>query len=250
MMANHNNHVLVVGGTKGLGRLVTERCLERGDSVTVLSRNAPDTLLNHPQLHHVAVNLEALTDTDQLVADVTAHFGPIRYMIFCQRYRGTDDQWAGEIQVTLTSTDKLIKSFIDNFCQDGDKAIAVVSSVYANFVGNSQPVGYHVAKAGLNQLVKYYAWELGQKGVRINSIMPLTYLKNESREFYNSQPDLMALYGAFVPLKRMGDANDSANLIDFLCSDKASFITGQSIFVDGGTSVMWPEQIAKSLTGN
>ena len=116
---------------------------------------------------------------------------------------------------TLTSTDQLIKAFSDKFCQDGDKAIAVVSSVYANFVGNSQPASYHVAKAGLNQLVKYYAWQMGQKGIRINSIMPLTYLKQDSRDYYLSQPDLIALYGSFVPLQRMGDANDSGKFDRF-----------------------------------
>ena len=58
-MTNHKNHVLVIGGTKGLGRLVTERFLERGADVTVLSRNPPETMM-HPRLHHVSVDLGAL----------------------------------------------------------------------------------------------------------------------------------------------------------------------------------------------
>lgn len=134
------------------------------------------------------------------------------------------------------------------FCAGGDKAIGVVSSVYADFVGGSQPASYHVAKAGLNQLIKYYAWTMGQKDVRINGIMPLTYLKAESRDYYLAQPELMKLYSRFVPLKRLGTADDSANLLDFLCSDKAAFINGQCIFIDGGVSVIWPEELAKSLS--
>lgn len=242
------DHIVVVGGTKGLGRVIAENYLDRGCNVTVLSRNN----MNAPErarLYHIKVDLETLTDPKGLVESVLAKAGPVRYMIFCQRYRGNQDQWAGEIQVTLTATDILIKAFGNHFCSDGDKAIAVVSSVYATFVGSSQPASYHVAKAGLNQLVKYYAWEMGQKDIRINSIMPLTYLKPESSHYYHSQPDLMALYKRFVPLKRMGDAHDSANLIEFLCSKKASFINGQCIFVDGGTSAIWPEELAKSLTG-
>lgn len=249
-MSKSNGHVVVVGGTKGLGRVVTNRFLQRGFDVTVLSRNVNTDMPQDARLHHVKADLQQISKPDaSLVEAVLEKAGPINYLIFCQRYRGEGCNWAGEIQVSLTATDMLIKSFSDHFVQSGDKAVAVVSSVYANFVGSSQPASYHAAKAGLNQLVKYYSWQLGQKGIRINAAMPLTYLKDESRHFYESRQDIMGLYGKFVPLQRMGDANDSANLIDFLCSDKASFITGQAIYVDGGTSVVWPEELAKSLTG-
>jgi NAD(P)-dependent dehydrogenase (short-subunit alcohol dehydrogenase family) len=246
-MTNPNGHVVVVGGTKGLGRVVVDRFLDRGCNVTVLSRNKTQT--TNTNLHHLSLDLENLTNATDVVNSVVAHGGPIQYLIFCQRYRGEGDQWAGEIQVSLTATDHLIKGFTNQFTPTGDRAIGVVSSVYAHFVGGSQPASYHVAKAGLNQLVKYYAWVIGKKGIRINSIMPLTYLKTESKDYYLAQKDLMKVYEDFVPLQRMGNADDSANLIDFLCSEKASFINGQSIFVDGGTSVIWPEELAKSLTG-
>ncbi len=241
--------VVVVGGTKGLGKVVVERFLARGYPVTVLSRKPPEQSGANPLLHHVSVDLETLKDPKVIVDQVITAAGPLRYLVFSQRYRGTEDPWLGELQVSLTATHLLAQAFADHFCAEGDKAIAVVSSVYADFVGGSQPAGYHVAKAGLNQLIKYYAWTMGQKGVRINGIMPLTYLKPESRDYYLSKPDLMDLYHRFVPLKRIGSAEDSANLLDFLCSDKAAFINGQSIFIDGGVSVIWPEELAKSLSG-
>jgi NAD(P)-dependent dehydrogenase (short-subunit alcohol dehydrogenase family) len=55
----------------------------------------------------------------------------------------------------------------------------------------------------------------------------------------------MALYDQLVPLRRMGDAGDSADALDFLCSKKAGFISGQCLYVDGGVSAVWPEEIAK-----
>jgi NAD(P)-dependent dehydrogenase (short-subunit alcohol dehydrogenase family) len=125
----------------------------------------------------------------------------------------------------------------------------VVSSVYAEYVGGSQPESYHVAKAGLNQLVRYNAWVMGKKGIRINAIMPLTFLKDESRNYYLGNEVLMRLYQQFVPMGTIGCAEDSANLLEFLCSEKASFINGQAIFVDGGVSVIWPEELAKSMSG-
>jgi NAD(P)-dependent dehydrogenase (short-subunit alcohol dehydrogenase family) len=246
-MKQNTDHVLIVGGTKGLGHIVTRRFLDLGYNVTTLSRNKMNESV--PGLYHSNVDLETISNADEVVTNVLHNAGPIRYLIFCQRYRGHANPWSGEMQVTLTATDLLIRAFSDHFSPSDDKAIVIVSSVYANFVGSSQPLSYHVAKAGVNQMIKYYAWQLGKNDIRINGIMPLTFMKPESKNHYLSQSHLMSMYKNFVPLKRMGNADDSANLIEFLCSNKASFINGQCIFIDGGTSVIWPEELAKSLTG-
>jgi NAD(P)-dependent dehydrogenase (short-subunit alcohol dehydrogenase family) len=238
-------HVLVVGGTKGLGRVIAGRFAARNHKVTVLSRNKAEGA----GIGHIAADLELLTNADAIVSEALKQGGPLRYLVFCQRYRGDGDAWQGEIQVGLTATKLLIEGFADHFAADGDRAIGVVSSVYADFVGGSQPAGYHMVKAGLNQLVRYYAWAMGRKGVRSNAIMPLTFMKPESRDAYKANQKLQQAYDEFVPLRRMGDAEDGANLIDFLCSDKAAFINGQCIFVDGGVSVVWPEELARSFYG-
>jgi NAD(P)-dependent dehydrogenase (short-subunit alcohol dehydrogenase family) len=240
-------HVVVVGGTKGLGREVSIRFARQGYAVTIISRSPPATDMQSPNVKHVVADLEAMTASETVVQEVLRCSGDIRYLIFCQRYRGSGDAWYGEIQVSLTATRLLINGFADHFCTDGDRAIGVVSSVYAEFIGGSQPDSYHVAKAGLNQLVKYNARVLGRKNIRINAIMPLTYLKAESRDYYLNNDALMSLYQDFVPLGRIGRAEDSVNLLEFLCDEKASFINGQLIFVDGGVSVIWPEELAKSM---
>ena len=234
--------VVVVGGSRGLGKLISERFGSLGHPVTVISRNA----MAADQVNHVAADLEQLQDAGELAQEVL-RYGKIRYLIFSQRYRGAGDPWAGELQVTLNATRLIIEGLQDHFVTDGDRAVGVVSSVYAEFVGGSQPAGYHVAKAGLNQLVKYNAWVLGRKGIRVNSIMPLTYLKPESRDFYLQNSALMDLYKNFVPIGRIGEAADCVDLVEFLCSAKAAFINGQSIFVDGGVSVVWPEELARSM---
>lgn len=243
------DHVLVVGGTKGLGRVVVQHFLDRGCRVTALSRNPPSASSAPKALSHIAVDLETLDDAGEVAARALEIGGPLRYLVFCQRYRGAGDQWNGEIQVGLNATRLLIEGLADQFCAEGDRAIGVVSSVYAEAVGGSQPVGYHVVKAGLNQMVRYFAWVLGKQGIRLNAVMPLTYVKPESRSFYEGNAELQRLYKNFVPLGQLGDAEDTANLVDFLCSAKAAFINGQCIFVDGGVSVIWPEELARSMSG-
>ena len=243
----NNGHVVVVGGSKGLGNLIAKRFIEQEYVVTVISRTP---LIDEPRVNYVYADLETIDSyVNEVVEKVLIHGGRIRYLIFCQRYRGSGDSWIGEIQVSLTATRLIIKSFSDFFCQEGDRAIGVVSSVYAEFIGGSQPDSYHVAKAGLNQLVRYNACEMGRKGIRINAVMPLTYLKPESSHYYLKNKRLMNLYQKLVPLGTLGKVEDSANLIEFLCSAKASFINGQSIYVDGGVSVVWPEELAKSFAG-
>jgi NAD(P)-dependent dehydrogenase (short-subunit alcohol dehydrogenase family) len=74
-------------------------------------------------------------------------------------------------------------------------------------------------------------------------------MKDESRQFYESNAGLMDVYERLVPLRRMGHAEDSASALNFLCSDQASFINGQSLLIDGGVSVVWPEEVAKNFAG-
>lgn len=243
MTADAAGHAVVIGGTKGLGRAVVERFVARGVRVTAVSRQPPGAGAATATLQHVAADLETLVDAQDVVGRVVSAGGPLRYLVFCQRYRGAGDPWPGELQVSVTATRLLIDGFAAHFDRAHDCAIAAASSVYANFTGSTQPDAYHVAKAGLNHLVRYNARVLGKQGIRVNAVMPLTYMKPESREYYEADARA-AFYERLVPLGRVGNVDDSANLIDFLCSDKASFITGQCIYVDGGVSVLWPEEVA------
>ncbi len=241
-------HAVVVGGTRGLGRVVVERFLARDCFVSVVSRRRPDDFPQRDNLKHVAADLENAAGMAG-VWNRVSEAGPISYLVLSQRFRGKGDPWTGEIQVGLTASRDLIEGFTPHFAATGDRAIGVVSSVYAEFVGSSQPVGYHAVKGGLNAMVRHYAATLGRQGIRVNAIMPLTYLKQESRAFYEANHKLMDVYRQLVPLGRLGTAEESADAIDFLCSERSSFINGQSLFLDGGVSVIWPEEVAKAFAG-
>jgi len=122
-----------------------------------------------------------------------------------------------------------------------------VSSVFGDRVGEGQPLSYHLGKAGINHMARFYAVSLGRKGIRVNVVTPFTFLKEESKDFYLNNKELQALYQEMIPLGRMGTAEDSANAVAFLCSPAASFINGQNLYVDGGLSVIWPETLARKL---
>lgn len=238
--------VIVVGGSSGLGKVVARRWARDGYRVAIVSRNIPAFIGESDSLHHFPADLVTLSSdaANQLAERIISSLGKITYVMFCQRYRGTQRNLANEMAVSITSTDLMIQAFRPHFVTKGDRAIAAIGSVYADFVGSSQPLSYHVVKAALNALVRFYAVVLGPDGIRVNSISPLTYLKDESRHVYLNNPKTLEKYSRIVPLGRMPEASECANTLLYLCSSQASFVSGQVLYVDGGLSVVWPEELA------
>jgi len=187
--------------------------------------------------------------TGSALDEVVDSAGPLSHLVCLQRFRGEGDAWAGEIDVTLRATRDLVEHLAGRFGGPGGNAIVLVGSVIGHEVIDSQALGYHVAKAGLEHMVRYYAVKLGPRGIRVNGLSPCTVVKDESREFYARNEPLQAMYRSLIPLGRMGEARDVARAIAFLCAESSSFITGQNIVVDGGLSLVWPETLARRLSG-
>jgi NAD(P)-dependent dehydrogenase (short-subunit alcohol dehydrogenase family) len=243
-------HTLIVGGTRGLGRVTAQLLASKGHHVSVIGRREPPQEdQNVVRIQHWVADLLDSSRVRQALDEAIGRHGPLSYLVFCQRYRGKENDWSGEIQVSLTATRDVIEAVRERFEADTDRGIVLVSSVFGERVGEGQPLSYHVGKAGLNHLARFYAVDLGRGGIRVNVITPFTFLKEESREFYLANEPLQRLYREVVPLGRMGTSEDSARLIAFLCSPDASFLNGQNIYVDGGLSLVWPETLARRLTG-
>jgi NAD(P)-dependent dehydrogenase (short-subunit alcohol dehydrogenase family) len=243
-------HSLIIGGTKGLGRVVTRLFAQRGDTVSVIGRSAvAEADRSAGSVDDYQLDITDAKAVDAAVDDIVARRGPINYCVFLQRYRGKGDDWEGELRTTLTATRQIVESVSPRMPADVDNAFLMVSSVFSTHVGEGQAASYHVAKAGLDQLMRYYALNLGPRGIRCNGITPFTFLKEESKQFYLDNTRLHELYESIIPLRRMATTEDSANVIAFLCSPQAGFLTGQNIVVDGGLSLAWPESLARRLAG-
>jgi NAD(P)-dependent dehydrogenase (short-subunit alcohol dehydrogenase family) len=243
-------HSIIVGGSKGLGKILARHLIARGDKVSVISRKRPIHNEIEKNVNYHQADISNSSQTATALGDAIKHNGPLSYLIFCQRYRGQSDQWRGEIEISLTAPKEIIDLSLTLFDKKkSDKGIVFVSSVLGSYVGEDQDISYHVCKAGINQMMRFYAANLGRKGIRSNCVSPFTYLKEESKNFYLENNQLMSLYAEIVPIRRMATAEDTVNMILFLCSKMASFVTGQNIFVDGGLSVVWPETQARKLMG-
>lgn len=248
MTRNAAPHSAVIGGTRGHGRAWVKLLAAKGHSVSVFGLRPPgEADRGLPGVTFESVDLSRPKAADRIARRIAAR-GKLDSLAFFQRYRGAGDSWANELSVSLSSTKSVIERLSGRFADDGSRSIVVVGSAATTFIANEQPPGYHVAKAGLLQLVRYYAAVHGPKGLRVNMVSPGAMIKEESQAFYDSQKSLRALYDRVIPLGRMGSSKDVSGAIEFLCSRQSAFITGQNIVVDGGLSLLWQESLARAVS--
>ena len=178
--------------------------------------------------------------------DVLRTQGKINHLIFLQRYRGEGDAWHDELDVSLTATKEIVDALSESFAA-GERSIVIVGSINATYISPYLSIGYHAVKAALQQMVRFWAVSLGEKGIRVNAVSPGTVLKTESRNFYLKDRKLATFYRSITPLRRFGEASEVASVVSFLCGKGSSFVTGQNIVVDGGVSLQWQESLARDL---
>ncbi len=233
-------HALVIGGSRGLGKGFAALARESGWRVTVVARTAPQP----PVSAFYAFDLCDLGGIGDLLARIVAEQGALRHMVFFQRFRGPGDDWTGEIAASLGATKCFLENSVAAFDLTRKCSAVLVSSVNAFYISPKLPCSYHVGKAGLTQLARYFAVALGARGIRVNAVCPATFIKPENEGYYAEHQETYQRMAQASPLKRMGSYRDVADAIFFLLSDQASFITGQALLVDGGISLRWHETLA------
>lgn len=243
------HHTTIIGGTKGAGRELARLLIKQGRKVSVVGRspvsNADQDWLGSSVF---PADISSPEEIDELFTSIVEQRGPIHSLAFFQRHKGADKEWENQLEVSLTATKNTIERALKAFAPGEPGYIALVGSIAGEFVSSSQPASYHVAKAGMNQLMRYYATTLGPRGIRVNAVSPSAFIKEESREYYEGNEALMDLYKKTTPLGRMCTSEDIASVVEFLCGPGASFVTGQNIYVDGGVSLVSQEAMARSLT--
>ena len=144
--------------------------------------------------------------------------------------RMKDEDWDNVIETNLTGTFNLSKIFIKNMIKNKSGRIINISSV-SGLMGNPGQVNYASSKAALTGFTKSLAKEVGSRNITVNSVAP-GYIDTDMTSFLDNNAKETIINN--IPLGRIGVTSDISELVMFLASDEASYITGQTISVDGG----------------
>jgi NAD(P)-dependent dehydrogenase (short-subunit alcohol dehydrogenase family) len=239
------NHAIIIGGTRGLGRVVAKLFAADGLNVSVLGAHQKDPA--DAKRRGVRFYQGDVTDQDaarKVLGQIVRERGGPSYVVFAQRYRGAKEaSWEGELQLMLSVPRMMLGILQEQFATRGDRAVVFVSSPAGRFVVPEQDEAYHATRAALGGLMRWYAAAWGGRGIRCNMVTPGAFIR-ELPGGKTFTPPAAAGYARFVPLGRMAEAVDVAKVVRFLSSDDAGFVTGQDLMVDGGASVLGQDALA------
>ena len=226
--ADAGSHVVVTDVLESEGNAVVETIHGKGGSADFRHLDVTDTTAANAVVAETEGRLGTL---DVVVANAgIAHRVPFSAM--------TDEKWDHTFDVDLKGILRILRPAVPGMVKRGSGAIVALSSVMGVAYGWDEHVHYSSAKAGVVGLVRGLAVELARSGVRVNGVAP-GYIRTAqllSKE-HSLGPEAAEAAASFIPMGRLGEPQDIADVIVFLASPGARYITGQTIAVDGGLLV-------------
>ena len=229
---------LVTGASRGIGNAIALELKQKGYSVigTATSQTGVDSLLEKG-IEAYILDLNSKDSIDQFWSLLEENNKSISVLINNAGItrdnivlRMSDEEWSDIMNVHLYGTFQLCKRSLKMMLKNKWGRIINISSASAS-IGNRGQSNYAAAKAGVEAFTKSLAKEVGKRDITINSVAPgfISTDMTEQNEGVNSEYVVKE-----IPLGRFGEPNEVASLIGFLCSEDASYITGQTVHINGG----------------
>jgi NAD(P)-dependent dehydrogenase (short-subunit alcohol dehydrogenase family) len=241
--------VLVSGASRGIGRAIAEGFAQRGAKVIITGREAATLAKTAHDIgaHPIVCDVAKKDAIDRLVQTALAKFDHIDTLINVAGVNRrmlaeklSEDDYDYILDINLKGPFLLSQAVGKAMLARGQgKQINITS------LNNDRPLKgvmpYAVSKAGLQHMTRALAMEWGPRGIRVNAIAPGFVLTDLTKKLW-SQPKMQAWGEANTPLKRLGQPDDMIGAAIFLASEASAWITGQTLFVDGGFSagLVWP----------
>lgn len=244
---------MVTGGTKGTGKAIAERLLSAGAQVIITARNKPEE--PNENLYFISGDLSKPDETAKVVTEVLSKFG--RLDILINNLGGsetpaggfaslTDDHWEETMQTNLLAPVRLDRAFLPQMIERKAGIIIHIASIQGKLPLYESTLPYAAAKAGLINYSKGLSNEVAPKGVRVLTVSPGWIMTDGSKRMMErisareaisieqaTQSVMNALGG--IPFGRPAMPEDVAEMVGFLVSPRASYLTGTELVIDGGT---------------
>jgi len=236
---------VVTGAGRGIGEAIALRLASEGASIAVVSRteaNSAKVAADITAAHGVPVKAYAVDVADfdavhTVAAQILAEFGSVEILVNnagitrdTLSMRMTSDDWDSVLSTNLKGAFNWIHALQRPMAKQRSGRIINISSV-SGLIGTAGQANYAASKAGLIGLTKTVARELAGRGVTVNAIAP-GFIETDMTSALPEE--IRGKYIAQIPLARFGRTEDIASAVGFLASPEASYITGQTLVVDGG----------------
>ncbi|THD77540.1 MAG: SDR family oxidoreductase [Phenylobacterium sp.] len=241
---------IITGSSRGIGKAIAERMAEHGAKVVISSRKAGPCEEVAAEInakspgHAIAVpaNISSKADLQRLVDETRSAFGKVDILV-CNAasnpYYGsqldiTDDAFNKILSNNIVANNWLVSMVAPEMKERHDGAVIVVSSI-GGLRGSTVIGAYCISKAADMQLARNLAQELGPSGIRVNCIAPGLVKTDFARALWDT-PEGEKRASSGTPLRRLGEPDDIAGAAVFLGSKAGSWLTGQTIVIDGGST--------------
>jgi NAD(P)-dependent dehydrogenase (short-subunit alcohol dehydrogenase family) len=245
-----NKICLVTGAASGIGKATAIAFAKEGAKIVaadISDMSATETEIKklNAEILLVKCNIGVREDVKNLITAAVKHFGQLDCAVNVAGIAGSrslpiheypEDEWINQININLIGTYYCVKDEITQMLKNGGGNIVNVSSA-AGLIAQPQNSPYAASKFGVVGLTRTAAREYATQNIRINAICPTaieTPMIMEGRRKLAYNPEALEVAKNFQAMKRMGQPEEVAEVILWLCSNQASFITGHAMPVDGG----------------
>jgi NAD(P)-dependent dehydrogenase (short-subunit alcohol dehydrogenase family) len=237
---------VVTGGTRGIGEAIVRQLAAAGARVVAVSRSAlasPARSVRDGEVTTLTADIAKKGEVDGMVETVVARHGTVDILVNCAgtakrapALEQAETDWEYMIELNLKGTAWACRAVAPVMRRAGRGRIVNITSIGAEF-GLVNRAAYCATKGAVSQLTRCLALEWGPYGITVNAVGPGITVTPLVRPFLDANPGKEETMTRKIPLGRLGRPDDMAGAVVFLASDLAEYVTGQTIYVDGGWGV-------------